>query len=236
MKQNFFLTKDVKAYFILTLLITCGLATTTVTASKVVHIGINFPFSNLIFSIFTYPIIDCICELWGKQLAKQAVWIALICQIFIVLILQLSIITPHASFWTNQQAYQLVLSSSIKVILASSLAFLTSQILDITVYQKFKNASKGKLLWLRSNASTLIGQLVDSAIFITIVYSTSQHKLSIFLGSIILRIIISILMTPAIYLIVIKIDKYLESKTAAFKVESRDDQNNTDDVFLIKEN
>ncbi len=209
-------TKNVRAYLILVVLIICGLAVATVTATKVVHIGVNFPFSNIVFSIFTYPMVDCICEIWGKKIARQAVWLALASQLIIVLLLQLSIITPHATFWTMQHAYQTILSTSGSVVIASMLAFIASQILDIIVYQKIKDISRGRWLWLRSNLSTFLGQLVDSSIFVTIVFYASHHKLSILMGSIIVKMILSILMTPFVYLIVIVINKYLDSKTLAF--------------------
>lgn len=212
-------SKHVKAYLILVSLVICGLATATVTATKVVHLGINFPFSNIVFSIFTYPMVDCICELWGKKIARQTVWIALGCQMIIVLLLQLSIITPPAVFWTHQQSYKTLLSTSANVVIASLLAFLTSQILDIVVYQKIKNISNGKLLWLRSNLSTFIGQIVDSSIFISIVFYASHHKLNILIGSISIKIVISILMTPIVYFIVVRMNKYLGSNTLAFKAD-----------------
>lgn len=151
--------KSIKAYAALVALVVCGLAASTVTASKIVHIGISFPFSNIVFSIFTYPIVDCICELWGKKIARQTVLLALFSQMLIVLLLQFSIAMPHASFWQNQKEYADVLSSSGEVVIASFLAFFISQILDIILYQKIKNASQGKWLWFRSNASTFLGQV-----------------------------------------------------------------------------
>lgn len=211
--------KQSMAYAFLVALIICGLATATVTAGKIVHLGINFPFSNIAFSIFTYPIVDCICELWGKKIARQTVFFALLCQLLMVLILQLSIILPYPSFWNYQENFERVLSSSTEVVIAGFLAFLLSQILDVAIYQKIKNAFQGKLLWLRSNVSTIIGQIVDSSIFIGIVFYASDHKLNILIGSITVKIIISILMTPIVYLIILGLDRYLDRNTLAFKPE-----------------
>lgn len=212
-------SKQVKAYVFLVALIICGLISATVTASKVVHFGINFPFSNIVFSIFTYPIVDCICELWGKKVARRTVWLALCSQFLVMFLLQLSIVVPHAEFWQNQREYSVVLSSSVYVVIASFLAFFVSQILDITVYQKIKNALRGKWLWLRSNVSTILGQIVDSTIFVSIVFYASSEKLNILFGSVGIKIIISILMTPFVYLIVIGVNRYLNDETKAFKYE-----------------
>lgn len=219
--------KEIRAYTLLTSLVICGLAGSIVTATKVVHIGINFPCSNIIFSIFTYPVIDCICELWGKQTAKQTLWLGLACQLLVALLIQFSILMPSPSFWHLQHEYETILSVSGRVIIAGLLAFNISQLLDIVVYQKIKSMTRGKWLWLRSNISTYLGQVIDSIIFVSIVFYASDQKLSIIIGSITIKIILSLMMTPIVYLIVILTNRYLESNTLAFKDEN--------EVALVKE-
>jgi len=219
MKYNILQQKEMRAYTILTSLVICGLASSIITGSKIVHFGINFPFSNIVFSIFTYPIVDCICELWGKQVARQTLWLGLASQFLIAMLIQLSIITPASSFWHLQNEYQTILSISGNIIMASIIAFGISQILDIVIYQKIKELSNGKWLWLRSNISTYLGQIIDSSIFVTIVFHASNQKVNILMGSITVKIILSFLMTPVVYLIVIVINRYLESNTFAFKNE-----------------
>ncbi len=217
MQQNFLIQKDTKAYLLLTGLAICGLTSSVITATKVVNMGINFPFSTLVFSIFTYPIVDCICELWGKQAARQTIWISLFCQLIFTLLIQLSIVTPHAAFWQLQDEYNLILNTNGTVVMASLLAFTVSQIMDIFVYQKVKDMCQGKKLWLRSNLSTYIGQVIDSTIFVMIVFHSSSHKFTILFGAIVIKIIISFLMTPIVYLIVMTTNRYLDFKTLAFK-------------------
>ena len=212
--------KDVRVYILLTSLVICGLAGSLITAPKIVHFGLNFPFSNIVFSILTYPIVDCICELWGKQAARQAIWIGLSSQVLITLIIQCSIMAPYPSFWGSQSEYQLILSTGINVVIASFIAFATSQLLDIVVYQKLKEISKGKKLWIRSNLSTYLGQTLDSILFVNIVFFNSHQKINLLLGSILVKIILSFLMTPIVYLIIYVAHKYLDSNTLAFKTEN----------------
>ncbi len=215
-----FQDKNTRAYLLLTTLVICGLTSSLITAGKIVHIGINFPFSNIVFSIFTYPIVDCICELWGRRAAQQAIWLGLSSQFLLTIIIQISIASPYASFWQHQQAYQTILSTGLTIVIASMLAFSMSQILDILIYQRIKIWSKGKLLWLRSNISTYFGQIIDSSIFICIVFYNSNQKLTILFGSILVKIILSLCMTPIVYLIIITFNRYLEFNTLAFKDES----------------
>lgn len=225
-------SKEVRAYILLTSLVICGLAGSLITAPKIVYVGIQFPFSNIVFSILTYPIVDCICELWGKQAARQTVWLGLVSQALFALIIQLSIMAPHSPFWPLQFEYQNILSTGIHVVVASLVAFITSQILDIFIYQRIKELSKGKWLWLRSNISTYLGQIIDSSIFVMLVFYHSNQKLTILFGSIIVKIILSMMMTPFVYLIVITINRYLESNTLAFKNEFEININSTENVIL----
>lgn len=137
--------KETRAYIFLTALVMCGLASSIITGSKLISIsGISFPFSNITFSIFTYPIIDCICELWGKKVARQTLWIALTSQLLIALLIQISILAPASHFWHLQDAYKTILSISGNIIIASLIAFTFSQIVDLVIYQRIKELSQGK--------------------------------------------------------------------------------------------
>jgi len=212
-------TRETRAYLFLTSLVICGLACSVITASKVVDVGVSLPFSTIVFSIFTYPIVDCICELWGKRIARQTLWLGLFSQFLVMMIIQLSIIIPATDFWHLQTEYQAVLAASGTVVLASLAAFTISQILDIAVYQRIKEISHGRWLWLRSNISIYLGQTLDSFIFIMIVFHDSDKKFTILWGAVCVKMVLSLLMTPVIYLIVITTNRYLGNNTLAFRDE-----------------
>jgi len=211
------LSREVRAYLVLASLVICGLTSSVITAHKVVDLGVNCPFATIIFSIFSYPIVDCICELWGKQVARQTLWLALGSQFLFTVLIQLSIVAPAAPFWQAQAEYYDVLAVGGTVIIASLAAFTISQVLDIVVYQRIKEFSRGKFLWLRSNISIYLGQTLDSFIFIMIVFHDSDKKFSILLGAVIVKIALSFFMTPVIYLIVMATNRYLGGNTLAFK-------------------
>lgn len=213
--------QETKAYLFLTTLVICGLGGSLITAPKIVHFGIDFPFSNIVFSIMTYPIVDCICELWGKQAARQAMWLGLLSQALLACTIQLSILAPSTSFMQHQAEYASVLSIGSNVLIASLCAFSLSQMIDITVYQKIKELSQGKHLWLRSNVATFLGQTLDSIIFINIVFAGSNHKFNIIVGSVLVKIILSFMMTPVVYCIIFAVNKYLnlDSHSCALQQE-----------------
>lgn len=209
-------TREVSAYLILSSIVICGLLASIVTAPKLMHVGFTFPFANIVFSIFSYPFVDCICELWGKSAARMTIWVGLAAQALFAGIIHLSILAPYASFWQLQSEYAAILASSGKVVLASLAAFSVSQILDVTIYQRLKQMTKGKSLWLRSNLSIYCGQAVDSLIFVSVVFGQSSQKYSILLGSITIKILVAFLMTPIMYAIVFSVNRYLDGKTLAF--------------------
>lgn len=211
------ITKELRAYLFLLSLVVCGLVASLITAPKVVAIGnFNFTVSVVIFSIFTYPMVDCICELWGQSAARQALWIGLFCQLLFMALLQISIVIPPAPFWTMQGAYAEALSMGFKVAIASLIAFGISQILDVFVYQRIKEVTRGKKLWLRSNISIYLGQALDSLIFVNIIFYDLPEKWHILFGSLLVKAIVSFMMTPVVYIIIHTVNRYLDFKTLAF--------------------
>ena len=184
------------------MLIICGMTSSAITATKPVHLILNFPFSNIIFAIFTFPIIDAICELYGKPLAYFAASIGILSQFLFVIILQCSVIIPHAPDWQSQTIYAKVVTKSRFVILGTIVAMSVSQFFDVYVFQFIRTKTKGKWLWLRSSVSSIIGQLIDSAIFIYIVFFHYINKLNLLYGSLLSKVTFSILAIPLVYLFI----------------------------------
>lgn len=214
------LPKQYLYYLILVAIVIGGLTTSNVIATKVVHFGIDFPASNIIYAVFTYPFIDSICELWGKRLARFTILLALGCQIFVAALIRLVIALPAAQMWHLAHCFDVILSASTLVVVASLTAFTVGQLLDIFVFRKIKQACNGRQLWLRTNVSNIASQLIDSAIFVSIVFHNTAFKLDIIGGSFVIKIIASIAMTPVVYGIVLLIDHLLDHNTLAFKKQS----------------
>lgn len=203
--------RDYIVYVLLISLIVCGQASSLVTGGKLVHVGVDFPFSNITFSLFTYPLIDCICEIWGKRPAKVAMYIGLFSQLLIALLIQLSIAMPATPGWQHQDMYASILSVTGYVMVAGFAAFTVSLFIDILIYQKIKKITGIKWLWLRSLVSTGIGQSIDSIIFVSIVFYQSGNLFHLISGSIILKLFLSILIVPIYYFIVWAARSYISS-------------------------
>ena len=97
-----------------------------------------------------------------------------------------------------------VLGLTPRIVLASLIAYLISHYFDIYFYLFWKKVTKDKFLWLRNNFSTILSQLIDSIFFISIAFYGIAPLIPLITGQFIIKVIISILSTPFIYLIIRK--------------------------------
>lgn len=159
----------------------------------------------VIVYIFTYPIVDVIVEAYGKKEGRKTVQAGLITQILALLFITITIHLPSAPVFKDQGAFETILNGSFRVILASLISYGVSQNLDVFVFNKLKTIHGQKKLWLRNNASTMLSQLLDTVIFITIAfYGTMPIAVlgSLILTQYIFKFLASIVNTPIVYLLV----------------------------------
>jgi len=137
--------------------------------------GLNLPAGVVLFPI-VYIVGDILTEVYGYARARQAIWIGFGCNLLAVGSIWVAGRLPAAAFWNAGsypgpleagQAYQAILGFSARLIGASFLAYLVGEFLNAFVLAKLKLATEGRMLWLRTIGSTLVGQGADSAVFIT---------------------------------------------------------------------
>lgn len=159
----------------------------------------------VIIYVFTYPIIDVIVEVYGKKEGQRTVKAGLIMQILAIVFITIAIQLPAAPVFGNQESFETILSGSFRVILASLISYAISQNLDVYVFNRLKSKHGEKKLWLRNNASTMLSQLIDTTIFITIAfYGTMPVAVlgGLIITQYIFKFFASILVTPLVYLLV----------------------------------
>ncbi len=197
-----------------------GLCASVITAEKIVAIGpLIFPASNIVFSLLTFPITDIVSEIWGRRDAFRVVYVSLAGQVLFVALIQGSIVLPAAPTWAHQEAYAEVLGAGPRLLAASLVAFLTSQVWDVYVYSRLKRLSRGRFLWLRNNLSTFTSQLINSTVYITVAFSGSQPVLQLIQGSMVLKWAIAAVDTPIVYFGVLTIHRFLGGSTHAFDAQ-----------------
>lgn len=154
---------------IVALFVTC-LITANITAVKLVNLfGFILPAAILIFPL-SYIIGDVLTEVYGYRQARRVIWLGFFCNFVAVLAIWMGQVLPAASFWEGQEAYERILGYTPRLFFASFLAYLAGEFANSFVLAKMKMATGGRWLWLRTIGSTLVGQGLDSLVFITLAF------------------------------------------------------------------
>ena len=171
--------------------------------------NITLPAAVILFPL-TYIIGDVFTEVYGFRNARTIIWLGFACSFFAVLIYLLTIVLPHPGYWENQDAYSVVLGTTPRVAIASFAGYLFGEFSNSIVLSKMKVATKGKRLWLRTILSTVVGEGLDSVIFITISFWGTMDN-SIVLQMILFQYLFKVgyeaLFTPVTYLVVRAVKK-----------------------------
>ncbi|MCX5804770.1 MAG: queuosine precursor transporter [Proteobacteria bacterium] len=158
-------------FVLVAVMFTACLITSNITAVKLINIfGLVMPAAIIIFPI-SYIFGDVLTEVYGYQMARRVIWLGFLCNLFSVVAIWLGQIMPAASFWDGQVAYERILGYTPRLLVASFIAYLIGEFANSYVLAKMKCATKGKWLWTRTIGSTLIGQGLDSLVFIVLAFA-----------------------------------------------------------------
>lgn len=193
-------------------------------AVKLFSVGswIVLPAAAIIY-VCTYPILDVITEVYGKKAAHRTVLSGFLTQVCAIIFIWIAIQLPAAPYYEHQQAFETIFTAGFRVTIASLVAYLVSQNLDVMIFNKLKNRHGDKKLWIRNNASTMASQLVDTTIFITIAFygiMPLSALLTLIATQYIFKFVIAILDTPIVYLLV-SICRRKEAKNVGSSVPAR---------------
>jgi len=152
--------------------VTCLIAA-NITAVKLVLIkGLVLPAAIVIFPI-SYIVGDVLTEVYGYGRARKVIWLGFLCNLVAVGAVWVGQILPAAPFWDGQAAYERILGYAPRLLLASFLAYLVGEFANAYVLARMKIATQGRWLWLRTIGSTVVGQGLDSLVFITVAFAGS---------------------------------------------------------------
>jgi uncharacterized integral membrane protein (TIGR00697 family) len=149
--------------------ISCLIAA-NITAVKLVNVsGLVLPAGIVIFPI-SYIFGDILTEVYGYRQARRVIWLGFFCNLLVVLAIWVGQLLPPASFWNGQAAYERILGYTPRLLVASFIAYLVGEFANSYVMAKMKIATQGRWLWTRTIGSTLIGEGLDSLVFMTIAF------------------------------------------------------------------
>ena len=155
----------------------------------------------------TFLITDLISEIYGQKRANEVVVAGIFASFFSIGILLVASAAPAIpSSPIDDTTFTQVFSLSPLAVLASMIAYLSAQFVDIRIYHFWKKLTRGKHLWLRNNFSTFASQIIDSATVILLLCLFGVLPWSLFWGltlsSIVFKILVAAIDTPFLYLFV----------------------------------
>jgi len=191
-----------KSFIILLSIFIGSITIASVLANKIINVfGLFVPAGVLAYSM-TFLMTDAIGEIWGKETAKHTVLGGFIGLLAVLLLIQISLVWPRAPFWKQEAAYQTIMGSTSRIIIASFFAYLVSQFHDVWAFHFWKKITGGRHLWLRNNFSTAVSQLIDSCLFITVAFYGVMPVWPLIWSQWFVKLAIAFLDTPIIYGIV----------------------------------
>jgi len=149
--------------------VTC-LITANIIAVKLVNIaGLVVPAAVIIFPL-SYIFGDVLTEVYGYRAARRVIWLGFFSNLIAVIAIGIGQLLPAASFWDGQAAYERILGYTPRLLIASFIAYLVGEFANSFTLAKMKIATQGRWLWTRTIGSTLIGEGLDSLVFMTIAF------------------------------------------------------------------
>jgi len=204
-----------RLYLILGLLFVTSLVVSNLIFKKFFY---YYPFDFSIFGVkifeisvgilpypITFLITDLISEIYGKKKANEVVVGGIFASFFAMGIIYVANAAP-ATDWSpvTDNLFSTVFGSTAIAVLASMLAYLFAQFVDIQIYHFWKKLTQGKHLWLRNNCSTFLSQFIDTATVLLLLCSFGEIDWDLFGGLLIagflFKVIIAALDTPFLYL------------------------------------
>ena len=180
-----------------------ALVVSNIIAVKLAEVGGRvFDAGNLLFPL-AYVLGDVLTEVYGFRAARRVILLGFACNVLAVAAIQLAIRLPPADFWAgNEDAYEAVLGTTWRIFVASLCAYLVGELTNSYVLSRMKVVTGGRYLWSRTIGSSLVGQALDSTIFVTIAFAgTGAPLLDTIVTTWAIKVTWEALATPFTYLV-----------------------------------
>jgi len=176
-----------------------------IASSKILSLGpLTFDGGTLLFPV-AYILGDVVTEVYGYRRARRVIWVGFGATALMAATLALVGALPPAEGWEHQLAYQAILGATPRIVLGSLVAYWAGSFANAWLMAKLKIATQGRLLWLRTISSTLLGEGVDTALFVLIAFwGTLPASLvwSVLASNYVFKCVLEIAVTPITYRVV----------------------------------
>ena len=189
----------IMAIFVAVLLIS------NVASSKILDLGpFTFDGGTILFPI-SYIFGDILTEVYGYSRSRRVIWIGFGCAVLMAVVLGIVGALPPAPGWEHQKAYLVILGQTPRIVVASLLAYFAGEFSNSYTLAKMKVLTQGRWLWTRTIGSTIVGEGVDTLLFVLIAFYgryTPSLLVSIIISNYFFKTGFEALVTPLTYLVV----------------------------------
>ncbi|WNZ21934.1 queuosine precursor transporter [Leptolyngbya sp. NK1-12] len=196
MNKSFRHLDTITALFVTVLLIS------NVASTKIVAFGpLTFDGGTILFPL-SYIFGDILTEVYGYGRSRKVIWIGFCAALLMSLTFMIVGALPPAPDWPNQEAYEKILGLTPRIVIASLVAYFAGEFSNSFTLAKLKLITNGRQLWLRTIGSTLIGQVIDTALFILIAFTgvvPNSLLWTLIVSNYLFKCGVEILFTPVTY-------------------------------------
>ena len=166
--------------------------------------GLSATLGNVLFGT-VFLATDILTELYGVKSAKKAVWIGVSMEIISIILIQLALLFIPNSLDLVQDSMKIIFGLFPRVAIASCSMFVLSNQLDVYLFEKIREKTNGKYLFLRNNVATIISQCIENYLFYIIAFFGIYSMQDLFSMTVVccgIEILVALLDTPFLYLAV----------------------------------
>ncbi len=190
---------------LITCLFVAVLLISNIASSKIVEIWkFTFDGGTILFPL-SYIFGDILTEVYGFRRSRRVIWIGFFCAALMSLTLGLVGLIKPAVGWEYQEAYMRILGQTPRIVTASLIAYFAGEFSNSFVLAKMKILTKGRWLFTRTIGSTIVGEGIDTVVFVVIAFLgvyPNDLVLLIIISNYIFKVSLEVVFTPLTYKIV----------------------------------
>lgn len=165
---------------------------------------LSFDGGTILFP-FSYIFADVLTEVYGYERSRRVIWSGFFGLVLMAAVIWLVGIIPPDPLWTGQEAYQSLLMTAPRIALASIFAYFAGEFSNSYLLSRLKILTRGKHLWLRTIGSTVVGQFVDTMLFVFIAFWGVWEPALIYtvlISNYVFKTLYEVVATPLTYLVI----------------------------------
>jgi uncharacterized integral membrane protein (TIGR00697 family) len=174
-------------------------------SSKILNLGpFTFDGGTILFPL-SYIFGDILTEVYGYRQSRRVIWTGFFCAALMAVIYAVVGALPPARGWEGQSAYMTILGTTPRIVVGSLIAYWAGEFSNSFTLAKMKLLTQGRFLWTRTIGSTVVGQAVDTTLFVTIAFAGTLPiglLTSVLLSNYVFKVAFEALATPLTYRVV----------------------------------